>query len=187
MGIALAVVGFAFKLALVPFHAWAPDAYQGAPTPITAFMALGTKVPALAALYRFLAAAVPSAQLGAVMLPLAVLAVLSMVVGSLGAMTQADLKRLLAYSAVAHAGYLVLALSHRSPEAATAGFLYLLAYGFTSLGSFAVLLWLTRGGREGGDLAALTGLYYRNPWTALALSLFLLSMAGLPPSGGFVG
>lgn len=187
MGIALAVVGFSFKLALVPFHAWAPDAYQGAPTPVTAFMAVGTKVAAFAALFRFLSASVPSPQLAAVMVPLGILAVLSMAVGSLGAMVQVEFKRLLAYSAIAHAGYLVLALSHRSVEAVTAGFLYLVAYGFTSLGAFAVLLWLTRGYRDGGRLETFHGLYYRNPWPALALTLFLLSMAGVPPTGGFVG
>jgi len=187
MGIALAVVGFAFKLALVPFHAWAPDAYQGAPTPIAAFMAVGTKVAAFAALFRFLSASVPSPQLAAVMVPLGILAVLSMAVGSLGAMVQAEFKRLLAYSAIAHAGYLVLALSHRSVEAVTAGFLYLVAYGLTSLGAFAVLLWVTRGYRDGGRLETFHGLYYRNPWPAIALTLFLLSMAGVPPTGGFVG
>lgn len=187
VGIGLAIVGFAFKMALVPFHAWAPDAYQGAPTPVTAFMAVGTKVAAFAALFRFLTAAVPAGWLAPVLLPLALLAVLSMAVGSLGAMVQEDFKRLLAYSAIAHAGYLVLALSHRSEEAAVAGFMYLAGYAFTSLGAFAVLLWLTRGGREGGELSALAGLYYRKPWPAVALTVFLLSMAGMPPSGGFVG
>lgn len=187
LGIGMAVVGFAFKLALVPFHTWAPDAYQAAPTPITAFMAVGTKVAAFAALARFLMVVVPPSQPADFMVPLGILAVLSMAVGSLGAMVQGDLKRLLAYSAISHAGYLILALPARSHEAAIAGMFYLTSYALTSFGAFAVLLWVTRGRREGSELEAFAGLYYRKPWLAIALTLFLLSMAGIPPTGGFVG
>lgn len=188
-GFALAIVGFAFKMALVPFHMWAPDAYQAAPTPVTAFMAVGTKAAALVALVRFLWAVVPldAGLADKYMAPLAVLAVLSMLVGSLGALFQTNLKRLLAYSGITHAGYLLMPLIALQQNGIRLSLFYLFAYMFMSIGAFAVISALQLRGEQGDELEANAGLYARRPWLAGLLALFFLAMAGMPPTAGFTG
>lgn len=187
VGLGLALVGLAFKLALVPFHMWAPDVYEGAPAPVTAFMSVGTKSAAFAALVRFLVVAVPPADTTKYLIPLFVLAILSMFIGGLGAMKQNNIKRLMAYSGISHAGYLFLALAGLGSDGITAGAYYLATYLFTSMGVFAVINWMTG---EGGDLADLKyyrGLFFRRPAICFALSLFMFSLVGLPPAAGFTG
>jgi len=186
VGFGLVVAAFAFKLALAPFHVWAPDVYEGAAAPVTAFMSVGTKAAAFAGLVRFLAAALPE-QSGVLMLPLWILAIVSMVVGSVGACAQTNVKRLLAYSGVAHVGYLMMALLGLNNDGISAGVFYLAAYLFVNIGAFAVVVWLGEGGREGEELSDFAGLFYRRPALAGAMTLFLLSLAGLPPTGGFPG
>ncbi len=187
VGIGLAVVGFAFKLALVPFHAWAPDVYEGAPTAVTAFMSVGTKAAAFAAAARFLMAVVPEEQQAKYLLPLSLLAAASMLLGSTVGIWQRDIKRLMAYSGIAHAGYLILAVPGLGAEGLTAAAYYLAAYGFTALGIFAVVELLEAEGEEGSKLETLRGLYYRRPGLAAAMALFMFALAGLPPTGGFIG
>lgn len=188
-GFALAVVGFAFKLALVPFHMWAPDAYQAATPAVTAFMAVGTKGAALAALARFAWAAVPhDPQLaGKYMAPLAVLAVLSMLAGSLSALFQNNLKRLLAYSGITHAGYLLIPIIALQDNGMRLTVFYLFGYMFMTLGAFAVITALQFRGEQGDDLLANEGLWQRRPWMAGLLAFFFLAMAGMPPTAGLTG
>jgi NADH-quinone oxidoreductase subunit N len=185
-GLGLMVVGLGFKVALVPFHAWTPDVYQGAPTSVTAFMSVGAKAAGFAALGRALTVAFPG--LLADWSPLlAILAALTMTLGNLGALRQTDLKRLLAYSSVAHAGYLLVGLAAAN-QAGLAGVLfYLLAYGFMNVGAFAVVIAAERA--EGGDVTvdSIAGLAARKPGLAAGMTVALLSLAGVPPLAGFVG
>lgn len=187
VGLALALIGFAFKMALVPFHAWAPDAYEGAPAALTAFMAVGTKAAAFAALIRLLSVSVPLDALGDVLIPIVVLGMLSMFVGSILAVQQQNMKRLLAYSGISHAGYLILALPGLTSEGISAAVFYLLGYLFMTLGAFAIVVWLGDRPDAGAGLAAYRGLFYRRPVLAAMLTLFLLSLAGVPATGGFMG
>jgi len=187
VGLALAVAGLSFKMALVPFHTWAPDVYQGAPTAVTAFMAVGTKTAAFAGLARFLLAAVPAEQQAALLLPLAVLAVLSMLLGSMVGIWQNDLKRLMAYSGIAHAGYLVMGLPILGAEGLTAGAYYLAAYAFTAMGVFAIIALLEAEGKEGWEITSLTGFFFDRPVLGVSMALFMFGLAGLPPTGGFIG
>jgi NADH-quinone oxidoreductase subunit N len=186
-GIGLTLVGFTFKLALVPFHVWAPDVYQGAPSAITGFMAVGTKTAAFAALARFLAAAVPAEAQASYLLPVAVLGAASMIGGSLLALRQRNLKRLIAYSGVAHAGYLTMALPGLTEGGFAAGAYYLIAYAVTTAGLFGLIVATERKRADGADLSAYAGLFHRKPAQAVAMTIFLFAMAGLPPTGGFVG
>lgn len=186
VGVGMALVGYAFKLALVPFHVWVPDVYEGAPAAVTSFMAVGTKAAAFAAMARFLLAVAPAGKAAQYVLPLAVLAGLSMLVGALGALKQTNLKRILAYSGIAHAGYVFMALPGLSNGLA-AGTFYLFAYLFMNTGAFAVLLYLESQGEDGADIGAYAGLWYRRPALAAALSVFLFALAGLPPTAGFAG
>ncbi|MFZ5825285.1 MAG: NADH-quinone oxidoreductase subunit N, partial [Bacillota bacterium] len=187
VGIGLSIVGFAFKMALVPFHIWAPDVYQGAPTPVTAYMSIGTKAAAFAAMARLLVAAVPEAQQIGFLLPLSVLAAVSMIVGAAVGIWQSDLKRLMAYSGIANAGYLIMAIPGLGEDGLSAAAYYLAAYGFTAMGIFAIVRVLEEEGVEGAKLENLSGLFYRRPGLAVALALFLFSLTGLPPAGGFIG
>jgi NADH-quinone oxidoreductase subunit N len=184
-GLALLLVGFAFKIAAVPFHTWAPDVYDGAPTPVTAFMATGVKAAAFAALFRILISGF--ATVAAWHEILWWLAVVTMVGGNLFALGQRSLKRMLAYSSVAHAGYLLVALgSGRS--AGTAAFLvYVLAYTLMSLGAFAVLTAKGRAGESDVTIDDLAGLAVRRPWLAFALAVCMLSLLGFPGTAGFIG
>jgi NADH-quinone oxidoreductase subunit N len=185
-GVGLLLVGLGFKVASAPFHMWAPDVYEGAPTSVTAFMSAGVKVAAFGAALRILGEGVPS--LAVQWRPVvAVLALLSMVVGNLGALAQSSLKRMLAYSSVAHAGYLLTALVAGPMAAAEAVLFYLVAYGAVSLGTFGAIAALHRDGREPASCADVAGLATRRPALAAALALFLISLIGVPVSAGFIG
>jgi NADH-quinone oxidoreductase subunit N len=186
LGVGLLLVGFGFKVASVPFHMWAPDVYEGAPTTVTALMAAGVKAAAFGGLLRVLLQAVPS--LASDWRPaLAVLALLTMVVGNLGALAQTNVKRMLAYSSVAHAGYLLTALVAPAGQGAEAVLFYLVTYAAVNLGGFGAIAALARDGREPLSLTDLAGLAQRRPLLAAALTLFLISLTGVPVSGGFVG
>jgi NADH-quinone oxidoreductase subunit N len=187
LGLGMMLIGFGFKVAAVPFHMWTPDAYEGAPTPITAFMAVGVKVAAFAAFLRvFLVHLGPvSAQWTMV---LWVIAALSMTVGNVIALVQVNIKRMLAYSAIAHAGYIIVGMAAApAPEAGGAILYYLLGYAFTNLGAFAIVVALERQGETSGNIADFRGLARNHPALAAAMALFLLSLTGVPPLAGFVG
>jgi len=181
----LVAIGLGFKVAAVPFHMWAPDAYEGAPTPITAFFSVGPKGAAFAALIRVFFLSL-SALTWEWTLVFATLALLTMTVGNLAALWQKNIKRMLAYSSVAHAGYIMVGLASGNYRGELAMLLYLLAYVFTNLGIFAVVLAL--GNREGRDsLEDFTGLSQRSPYLAAALVVFFLSLIGIPFTAGFFG
>jgi NADH-quinone oxidoreductase subunit N len=186
LGTAMLLAGLAFKVAAVPFHMWAPDVYEGAPTPVTAFMAAGVKAAAFGVLLRIFGVALPS--LAAHWQPLvAVLAAVTMVVGNLAALAQPSLKRMLAYSSVAHAGYLLTALVAAPALAGEAVLFYLVAYAAVNLGAFGVLSAMSRDGREPLTAADVAGLAERRPALAAALAVFLVSLTGIPVTAGFVG
>jgi NADH-quinone oxidoreductase subunit N len=186
MGLGLILIGFAFKVAAVPFHMWAPDAYDGAPTPITGFMATGVKAAAFLALVRILLEAFPHAV--TLWQPvLGLLALVTMVVGNLIALSQRSVKRMLAYSSVAHAGYLLVALWPGTTMSAGATLLYLLAYGLTTLAAFGILAVLGRNGERDVTIDGLAGLAGERPWLALAMSVCMLSLLGFPGTFGFIG
>lgn len=187
IGLALSIIGFAFKMALVPFHAWAPDAYEGAPASVSGFMAVGTKAAALAGLIRILAVAVPVEQYAAILAPLAILGALSMFVGSILATTQNNMKRLLAYSSITHAGYLIMALPGLDNQGVAAATFYLLAYLCMTIGAFAIITWLGDSPHHHTGMSQYEGLFHRRPVLASVLTLFLLSLAGIPLTAGFVG
>ena len=181
VGVALSIGGLAFKIAAVPFHAWAPDVYQGAMAPIAAFLAAGSKAAGLAALVRVcLVAFAPEQRLWSEIL--LGLAALSMVAGSLLAISQSHVKRMLAYSSIAHAGYALLGLIPGTPAGASATMNYALVYSFMTLGAFGVVIAL---GPRGEDLAGFRGLAAKAPGTAAVMFLFLLSLTGIPPTAGF--
>ncbi len=185
-GIGLLIVGFGFKISLVPFHMWTPDVYQGAPTPVTAFMSAGTKAAGFAGLARLLVLALPAAQpqWGWI---LASLAVLTMVLGNLAALRQQSLKRMLAYSTIAHAGYILVALVPGTVEGADAALFYLFIYAFMNMGAFAVIMTLEQ--RVGDDAlqAHARGLGKRAPLLAFLMAVFMFSLSGMPPLAGFFG
>ncbi len=185
-GMGLIMVGFAFKVAAVPFHMWTPDVYQGAPTSVTGLMATGVKAASFAAFARVMVMAfadVKDEWVGV----LWVLAALTIVIGNLAALVQDDLKRILAYSSIGHAGFLLMALVAMGDAGQASGLLfYLLAYVFMSLGAFAVLTLFSFEGQDVTDVRGLTGLAGERPWIAAGLSLCLLSLAGIPPTMGFV-
>jgi NADH-quinone oxidoreductase subunit N len=196
-GVGLIASGLAFKVAAVPFHAWTPDVYEGAPTPVTAFMAAGVKTAAFAVLARLFLSAQPGGADAGFEKILTVLALLTMVFGNLLALPQRSVKRMLAYSSVAHAGYLlvgvVAARAEGARSMALAGILfYLAAYTATAIGAFAVVGALearVRGDvepKQAWDLSRFSGLARRNPLLAFAMTVFMLSLAGVPPTAGFV-
>jgi NADH-quinone oxidoreductase subunit N len=186
LGAALLLVGFGFKVASVPFHMWAPDVYEGAPTTATAFMSAGVKAAAFGALLRVFDSALPG--LSPHWKPLvAVLAIVTMVVGNLAALAQTNLKRLLAYSSIAHAGYVLAALVAEPERTGEAVLFYLVAYAAVNLGAFGALAALAREGREPLSLRDVAGLADRRPAVAAALTVFLVSLTGIPVTAGFVG
>lgn len=190
-GSALILVGFAFKVAAVPFHMWTPDVYQGAPTPVTAFMAAGAKIAGFAALMRVFATAFPS--LAADLTPiLAVLAALTMIVGNVVAVSQTNIKRMLAYSSIAHAGYILMAfVAFGNPEvsemAVAAGIFYLVTYAITNFGSWGIVIALEGADGRGLELSDYAGLGRAKPMMAAAMTVFMLSLTGIPPTLGLVG
>lgn len=186
VGFALLLVGLGFKISSVPFHMWVPDVYDGAPTSVTALIATGSKIAAFAALIRVLVTAFRGAQPDWAML-LWGLAAVTMTVGNVVAIAQSNLKRMLAYSSIAHVGYMLVGLVAGGSLGTGAVLFYLLVYTFTTAGAFGVILLLERVGDESVSLADYAGLAQRRPALAFALSLFLLSLVGVPPFGGFVG
>jgi NADH-quinone oxidoreductase subunit N len=186
LGVGMLMVGFGFKIASVPFHMWAPDVYEGAPTTATALMSAGVKAAAFGALLRVFGSTLP--DLAGEWKPLvAALAAVSMVGGNLGALAQGNLKRMLAYSSIAHAGYLLVALVAAPRLAGEAVLFYLVAYGAVNLGAFGSIAALTRDGREPLSLNDVAGLAERRPAVAAALTVFLVSLTGIPITAGFVG
>ncbi len=177
----LVTVGLAFKIAAVPLHAWAPDAYQGASAPVAAFLAAGSKAAGLAALGRVGLVAFGS-QANVLSVVLLGLAALSILVGSIVALSQTNMKRLLAYSAIAHAGYALLGLIAGTPEGVSATMTYAFFYVFMTLGAFGVVIAL---GERGENLDGYQGLAAQRPGTAALMLLFLLSLTGIPPTAGF--
>lgn len=181
VAVVLVTAGLAFKIAAVPFHTWAPDAYQGASAPVAGFLAAGSKAAGLAAMGRVFLTALgfESAVLSTLLVGLAAL---SLLVGSVLALPQTDLKRLLAYSSIAHAGYAVLGLTAGTPEGASAAMTYAFFYVFMTLGAFAVLVAL---GERGESVEGFAGLAAQRPGTAALMLLFLLALTGIPPTSGF--
>ncbi len=185
------LVGLGFKIALVPFHQWAPDAYEGAPTPVTAFLSVGPKAAGFAVLTRLLLTALPNFRLDWIAV-LAGVAIVTMTLGNLVALWQSNVKRLLAYSSIAQAGYMLIGLVALAPEAQSwmtglnGLLLYLFAYLFTNLGAFAVVI-AVENHTGSAQLDAFAGLMRRNPFLAVTMFLFLLSLIGIPPTAGFVG
>jgi NADH-quinone oxidoreductase subunit N len=186
LGLGLLLIGFGFKVAAVPFHMWAPDVYDGAPTPVTAFMATGVKAAAFVALVRVLVEGFPTAP-GLWQPVILGLAIASMVVGNLIALAQRTLKRMLAYSSIAHAGYILVALWPGTRLGSGAVFLYLTAYSLTTLASFGFLAALGRGGERDVTFDDIAGLAGSRPWVALGLSICMLSLLGFPGTFGFIG
>ncbi|GIX05828.1 MAG: NADH-quinone oxidoreductase subunit N [Candidatus Poribacteria bacterium] len=185
LGMVLLVVGFGFKVAAVPFHQWTPDVYQGAPTAVTAFFASAPKVAGFAAVVRvFLASGSAYAQEWTALF--AVLAALTMTVGNLIAVTQRNVKRMLAYSSVAHVGYVLVGLA-AGPQALSSVAFYLLAYSLMSLGAFGVLVARGEADNEYLNLDDYAGLGFRRPFLAVGMTIFLVSLAGFPPTAGFLG
>ena len=186
VGVSLLLVGFGFKVAAAPFHMWAPDVYEGAPTPITAYMAAAVKAAAFAAFFRLWLEAFPT-LLAEWHQAVWWLAVITMVGGNLFALSQRSLKRMLAYSSVAHAGYLLVAVSAGGAAGSSAFLVYVIAYTLTSLGAFAVLTAKGRGGESDVLIDDLAGLATRRPWLAFALAVCMLSLLGFPGTAGFIG
>ncbi len=183
-GLGLLIIGFGFKIAWVPFHMWTPDVYEGSPTPITAFFSVGPKVVGFAVLMRlFQLYWAESLNSQVVSSALWVIAVLTMVAGNLLALRQRNVKRILAYSSIAHAGYLLVALLAQD----NAGLVfYLLVYLFMNMGAFAAVTALSKKGKEYLDLEDYKGIGFRYPWIGATLAVFLFSLAGFPPTGGFL-
>jgi len=198
MGAGLIIVGLGFKVAVVPFHMWTPDVYEGAPTPVTAFMSVAAKVGGFAALLRILLVALPAFVIteGTAVATwqnvLWIIAALTLILGNIVAVSQQNIKRLLAYSSIAHAGYILMAVAAAgSPgvgESATrAALIYLLAYAFTNLGAFAVVIAIEKDDGTGTTLADFKGLSRSRPLLAFIMAVFMLSLTGIPLTAGFIG
>lgn len=191
IGSALVLVGMGFKVAAVPFHMWTPDVYQGAPSSVTAFMSVGAKAAGFAALLRIFVAAFPLMIPDMTMI-IWIIAALTMFVGNVVAIAQSNIKRMLAYSSIAHAGYILMALVTYGQEgvnvnAVAAALFYLLAYAFTSFGAWAVVIALEQAEGEGLSLESYAGLGRKYPLLAAAMAIFMLSFTGVPPTLGFMG
>ena len=184
IGLGLLLVGFGFKISSVPFHMWAPDVYEGAPTSVTAFIATGSKAAAFAALLRVLLTAVRGAPIDSTML-LWVLAAVSMTLGNVVALAQQNLKRMLAYSGIAHAGYILLGVLPGTAQGFTATLFYIAAYSVMNFGAFAVVTAIGAGGEQTAELSYWRGLFYRRPFLATVMTIFMISLAGIPPTVGF--
>lgn len=184
IAIGLMLVGFAFKVSIVPFHMWTPDVYEGAPTPVTAFMSVGTKAAVFAAFIRVFSMSLSSVEshwFGA----LWALAIVTMVVGNVAALVQTNMKRLLAYSGIAHAGYILVAMAANNSIGQSAVTFYFLVYAFMNVGAFVLVSVLESQGTAGDEISSYRGLFYRNSPLALATAVFMFSLAGFPPTAGF--
>lgn len=186
MGWVLLVVGLLFKVAAVPFHLWAPDVYVGAPTPVTAFLAVASKTASFAILVRILYQGLPGLRVDWQII-LAAVAVVTMVWGNLAALTQDNVKRLLAYSSIAHAGYVLVGVLALNEIGLWAVVYYLLAYGFITMGTFGTVILLERKSYAGETCEDYAGLASRSPFLAAMMLVFMLALTGIPPTGGFVG
>ncbi|MFZ5901924.1 MAG: NADH-quinone oxidoreductase subunit N [Chloroflexota bacterium] len=191
IGAALILVGFAFKVAAVPFHMWTPDVYQGAPTSVTGFMAAGAKIAGFAALLRVFSTAFPALAVDMTDI-LWGLSALTMIVGNLLAISQSDIKRMLAYSSIAHAGYILMAFvpygnADVAPVAIASGLFYLVAYAVTNFGAWGVVIALEKSEGKGLAISDYAGLAKKHPALAAAMTVFMLSLIGFPPTLGLVG
>jgi NADH-quinone oxidoreductase subunit N len=186
IGMALLLVGLLFKVAAVPFHQWTPDVYQGAPTPITGFMAATVKIAAFGALLRVLYVGLGGMRWDWEPM-LWIIAILTMLVGSIIAITQTDIKRMLAYSSIAQAGFILIGVLAVSPAGLASSLFYLIAYAFTTIGAFAVISMVRDASGEATHLSKWAGLSKRSPLVAAIFSLFMLALAGIPLTSGFVG
>lgn len=185
LGMGLILIGFGFKISMVPFHMWTPDVYEGAPVPVTAFMAVGVKAAALAIFLRVFLQALPA--LNSIWRPmLLVLSVLTMTVGNLVAISQDNIKRMLAYSSIAHAGYLLIGMVAGGDSGVPAMLYYLVVYTFMNLGAFAVVMALGFKGEDNQDIHDYSGLGTRYPLLGFVMTVFMLSLAGIPPMSGFM-
>jgi NADH-quinone oxidoreductase subunit N len=180
------VVSFGFKVAAVPFHMWVPDVYEGAPTSVTAFMSAGPKVAGFAVLLRMFAHTLQPLHADTSII-LAGLAVLTMAVGNILAIAQTNIKRMLAYSSIAHAGYALVGLAAGGPDGAASVMLYVLIYAVMNMGAFGVVIMLRRSGARGEEIADFAGLGKTNKTAAFLMLIFLFSLTGIPPMAGFVG
>jgi NADH-quinone oxidoreductase subunit N len=197
LAVILVAAGVGFKIAAVPFHMWAPDVYEGAPTPITGFLSVGSKAASFAMLLRIFVEGLPQFRFEGLSVifgqPVGwttifyVLSLVSMTVGNLTAITQSNIKRLLAYSSIAHAGYVLIGVVAGSSRGVTAALIYLFIYAFMQLGAFAIVTLLRRRDVIGDELKDLSGLYFRSPVAAVAMLAFMLSLGGIPPTAGFMG
>jgi len=186
IGALLILTGFAFKIAAAPFHMWTPDVYEGAPTPITALMSAGPKAAGFAAFLRMFLVAFPTLQADWSDL-LWILAVLTMTVGNITALRQDNIKRMLAYSSIAHAGYALVGFTAANATG-TAGILfYMLSYAFMNIGAFAIVVLVAKQGETNGNVQDFAGLGHKRPALAAVMTLFLFSLAGMPPTAGFIG
>jgi NADH-quinone oxidoreductase subunit N len=185
-GMAMILAGLAFKVSAAPFHMWTPDVYQGAPTSVTAFMATATKLSALVVTYRILVTAFPEqAEIWSV--AVAVIAVCSLAIGNLAAIAQKDVKRMLAYSSVSHAGFLLIAVAANSEDGATSLLFYLIPYVAATAGAFVVVAARERELGRPVSVASLEGLGWERPFLGVGMWVFMLSLAGFPLTGGFLG
>ena len=186
LALVLLVAGMGFKIAAVPFHMWAPDVYEGAPTPVTAYLSVGSKAASFAMLLRIFIEGLPSLVADWQLL-FWVLAAVTMTVGNIAAITQSNTKRMLAYSSIAHAGYILIGVVAGTERGVAAAMVYLGVYVFMQLGAFAVVTMLRRQDVVGDELKDLSGLYLRKPFAAVAMLIFMLSLGGIPPTAGFMG
>jgi NADH-quinone oxidoreductase subunit N len=186
VGMLLMAIGFAFKVAAAPFHMWTPDVYEGAPTPMTAFMSVGPKAAGFAAFLRVFLVALPllKAEWSGL---LWILAVLTMTVGNITALYQQNIKRMLAYSSIAHAGYILVGFTAGNAVGTAGIMFYMLSYAFMNIGAFAIIILIGKKGEPNNNVQDYAGFGYKHPLLAVALSIFLFSLAGIPPAAGFVG
>ncbi len=198
LGSGLVLVGLGFKVAVVPFHAWTPDVYEGAPTPLTAFMSVGSKTAGFAALLRIMVVGLPTLMVQMTDVTAAwqttvwLIAAATLILGNFVALAQTNIKRLLAYSSIAHAGYILMAVAAAGTTgvadmAVQSALIYLLAYMFTNIGAFAVALAIEKDDGTGTDLKDFIGLSRSRPVLALMMAVFMLSLTGIPLTGGFIG
>jgi NADH-quinone oxidoreductase subunit N len=184
LGIGLLSVGLAFKASAAPFHMWTPDVYEGAPTVVTTFMSVATKSAAFGAIGRIFIATFPSIS-SRWYFPLALIAIFSLFIGNLVAITEDNLKRMLAYSGIAHAGYILLGILPGTTQGFTATLFYIVSYAVMNFGAFAVVTAVGAGGEQTAELSYWRGLFYRRPFLATVMTIFMLSLAGIPPTVGF--
>jgi NADH-quinone oxidoreductase subunit N len=180
------LAGMFFKVAAVPFHQWTPDAYEGAPTSVTAFMSVAVKAASFAMMVRVLMVAIHPLQVDWVPV-MAAVSIMTMTIGNIAAITQSNVKRLLAYSSISHAGYVLIGFIAGNETGLTAVGLYLLIYTFTNIGAWAVIVALRRRDVIGEHVDDMAGLYFKHPTAAVLMLIFLLSLAGIPPTAGFIG